>query len=313
MNHGLASATIFSLDDTIPGPARREFAINGLDLALLEDDACVQDCAIRWIGPKGAVLAVADPLAEDRPMTLVLPTGERLSGRTAWSHGWEMAFVFDRAIDMVGVLARNLASVPAERRMLPRIELRQTVGIRWDGHVEQVRTRNISQGGIGIEVRSPLTPDTAVQLTVDGLRPLDGTVRWVDQGAAGILFAEELGWQTLLPWLRSLQRDHHAVPMHGSDGDTLLADPKALRVDSPARVREGVRWWNVRVRALTPYLVEFEARHAFRPGSQLWVALTGLGGGPARVLEVDQRRALCEFRLPLRESDLHGFSVRGTA
>jgi PilZ domain len=197
--------------------------------------------------------------------------------------------------------------------MLPRIELRQTVGIRCDGRVEQVRTRNISQGGVGIETRTALEPGLAVQLTVDGLRPLDGTVRWVDHGAAGIAFAEELGWQMLLPWLRSLQRDHSASPATGGDHESLLADPKALRLDAPARVREGVRWWNVRVRAITPYLVEFEARHAFVPGSQLWVALTGLGGGPARVLEADQRRALCEFRLPLRASDLRGFAVRGTA
>jgi hypothetical protein len=84
----------------------------------------------------------------------------------------------------------------------------------------------------------------------------------------------------------------------------MIPDKHAIRLDAPASIREGVRWWNARVRGLTAHLVELETRAVLAPGAQIWVALPEIGGGPANVIEAVHNRILCEFRLPLRQREL---------
>lgn len=303
MDSGHSSATIFSLTHDLPSPrAPGVEAADGLDTASLALGGERLDCGIRWIGRAGARLRVTGNLAEQVPAQLHVAGGEPLIGRTLWSDGAEAGLLFDAPVDILGLVARNLARASAERRRLPRIELRQTLGIHRGTEVEQVRTRDISQGGVGVEARS-LVPGEAVQLTFDGLRPLEGSVRWVSGETAGIVFAEELGWQILFPWLREIQQAPAPAP-GGVEPDSLLQDKLALRLDLPGRVREGARWWNCRIHALTAQQVEFEARQSFVPGTGLWVALPDIGGGPVRVLTARHGRTLGEFRMPLRDADL---------
>lgn len=303
MNPGRASATIFSLTHDLPAPRPPDAGgADGLDAALLSTGDGTRDCGIRWIGRAGARLHVTGELAEQVPAQLQVPGGEPLIGRTLWFDGIEAGLAFDAPVDVLGLVARNLARASAERRRLPQIELRQTIGIHRGSDVEHVRTRDISQGGIGVDART-LVAGEAVQLTFDGLRPLDGIVRWVAGEAAGIAFADELGWQILFPWLRGIQQS--PMPAHGAtEPDALLQDKLALRLDLPGRVREGARWWNCRIHALTAHQVEFEARQSFAPGAGLWVALPEIGGGPVRVLAERHGRTLGAFRMPLREADL---------
>lgn len=303
MDSGHTSATIFSLTHDLPTPrAPGSAPLHGLDAGRLDCAEDLVDCRVHWLGRTGARVRIEGELPEQMPVRLHLGGAEPLIGRTLWSDGIEAGLAFEAPVDILGIVARNLARVTADRRRLPRIELRQTVGVHCAGAVEQLRTRNISQGGVGVEARG-LAVDAAVRLTFDGLRPLDGTVRWIAGETAGIVFAEELGWQTLLPWLREIQ--HAAIPGDaGNEGDGLLLDKLALRLDLPGRVREGVRWWNCRIHALTAQQVEFEARQGFTPGSALWIALPEIGGGPVRVLQARHGRTLGAFRMPLRETDL---------
>ncbi|GEM_PF-768166 len=303
MDSGLTSATIFSLTHDLPAPRSPIAAVgDGLDAGRITWGHETADCGIHWIGRAGARLRIAQDIAEKTPVRLHLDGAEPLIGRTLWADGNEAGLVFDAPVDVLGMVARNLARATAERRRLPRIELRHTVGVHRGGDVEHLRTRDISQGGVGVEARA-LAVNEAVQLTFDGLRPLDGIVRWVAGETAGIVFAEELGWQTLFPWLRGIQQAP-APQAGGSEADGLLQDKLALRLDLPGRVREGVRWWNCRIHALTAQQVEFEARQGFDPGAALWVALPEIGGGPARVVRTRSGRTLAEFRMPLRDSDL---------
>lgn len=313
MTEVLASATIFSLSADLPIalPATLNDSPSALDTALLvgEDDRKV--CHIRRFTAAGATLQLAAELTPGDAHILELRNGQTIPGTIAWAGEHEAGFVFDAPIDVVGTLARNLAILPAERRSVPRVEMRQTVSVRRGNNVEFARMRDISQTGLGIETELALQVDDPVSLAIDGLRPIGGIVRWAHHGVAGIEFSEDLGWQTLMPWLRQVQnhpmRSQQPRPLayHEEDrGFGLGADKQVIRLDSPARIREGVRWWNVVVKNLTPTLIEFEAAAAFAKGAQLWLSLPGTPGWPTTVIEVDGHRYLAEFRQPLRQHDL---------
>lgn len=307
MIQALRSATVFSLCADAPRAVLHQpDAQAAFDAAFLVSESERFPCSLQRLSSAGATLQIDAQLAEDEVLHLEMASGQQVPGRVDWCADGEAGFVFEAPIDIISTLARTLASLPAERRAMPRVEIRQLVAIRSGGTVEHARTRNISQGGVGIETKLDLAVGDQVQLTFDALRPLDGTVRWAQDGQAGIAFDEGLGWQTLMPWFRHLQRVHpEAVPAPlNLAAEGMIPDKHAIRLDAPASVREGVRWWNARVRAITAHLVELETRAVFAPGSQLWVSLPEIGGGPANVIEVAHNRILCEFRLPLRQRDL---------
>jgi hypothetical protein len=307
MTESLGSATIFSLaaepPRALPHDPQAVF-----DAATLIEGETRHACALQKLSAMGATLRTEATLAQGDTLELELANGQRTPGRIGWAEDGAAGFLFDAPLDVIGALAQTLARLPADRRRLPRVELHQTLGIRRGNKVDQARTRNMSQGGAGIEMRLDLQPGEPVQLVFDGLRPLGATVRWVQDGQAGLAFDEELGWQTLMPWLRNVQRSafaaRPAAPSIHGEPDGIMPDKQALRLDAPARVRAGVQWWNAKVRALTSQLVELETRANVRPGAQLWVSLPEIGGGPVSVIETRQDRILCEFRLPLRPSDL---------
>lgn len=302
------SGTVFSLAADPPRAfAEAREAHTAFDAALLITADAQFPCSLEKLTAVGATLCLTADLAQGDAITLELSNGQGIAGRIGWITDSEAGIVFDQPIDVIGTIARNLAALPADRRQMPRVELRQTVAIRQSGRVEHGRTRNISQGGVAIESTLDLNRDDVVQLTLDGLRPLGGVVRWARDRQAGIAFDEDLGWQTLMPWLRGVQKAALAgVPAISveADAEGMISDKHAIRLDAPARVREGVRWWNARVRGITAQLVELETRAHLLPGAQLWVALPEIGGGPASVVEAANGRILCEFRLPLRPSDL---------
>lgn len=314
MSEVLASSTIFSLTADLPTalPAPAEGHESALDSAVLARDHDRQPCLIRRFTAAGATLRLptADLLEGDAHI-LELKNGQTIPGTISWLGEGEAGLVFDATIDVVGTLARNLAILPAERRRVPRVEIHQTVCLHRGNNVEFARTRDISQAGVGIETNIAVQVGDEVQLAFDGLRPIEGKVRWERGGQAGIAFDEELGWQTLMPWLREVQRRPTRAPgqraygIHDEEhGFGLAGDKQVIRLDAPGRVREGTIWWNVQVRNLTPTLVEFEAAADFAKGTQLWISIPGTAGWPIGVIDSDNLRYLAEFRLPLRPHEL---------
>lgn len=307
MIQALRSATVFSLSADPPRAVLNQpDAQAAFDAAFLVSDCERFPCSLERLSSAGATLQLGAQLVQEEPMRLEMASGQSVAGKIDWCADGEAGFLFDEPVDIIGTLARTLASLPAERRAMPRVEIRQLVSIRNGSKVEHARTRNISQGGVGIDTKLELAVGDPVQLTFDALRPLDGTVRWAQDGQAGIAFDEGLGWQTLMPWFRHIQRTHSGGERAPLDmaGEGMIPDKHAIRLDAPASIREGVRWWNARVRGITAHLVELETRAAFETGAQLWVSLPEIGGGPASVIEIAQNRILCEFRLPLRPRDL---------
>jgi hypothetical protein len=306
MRQGLASSTIFSLASDPPAAEPLALGASDLDAATLTGEGICLPCSIRKLNAVGATLHHDAALTEGDALALVLGSGQSLPGTIAWTTADSAGFAFDMPVDVIGALARTLASLPAERRQMPRIEVHQTVSLHHKGAVEFTRSRNLSQGGASIESRRVLLPGDSVQISFDGLRPIHGTIKWASEGQAGIAFDEALPWQVLMPWLRQVQQTPaHPIRSGVFPPPGLIPDAHAIQLDAPARVREGVRWWNVQLRGLTSQLVEFETRAPLAQGTQLWITLPHIGGAPASVIEGDHHRYLCEFRLPLRASDVH--------
>lgn len=56
----------------------------------------------------------------------------------------------------------------------------------------EVRVRNLSEGGLMVEFEGTVTPGAAVELDMQGLRALTGTVAWCTRGRVGIAFDQPI-------------------------------------------------------------------------------------------------------------------------
>jgi hypothetical protein len=312
-----ARSVVFSLSDDLDLSPLPPGAASDAAPAIFRGDAAQHSGFVHRITAAGAILTMAGPVARGARGAIELPFG--IAAQGAFEHGFDSedagagAFRFDAPLDVVGALARCLAALPAERRQIPRIELRQRLCIRHGDQVDFAWLRNLSPSGAGIETRAPLQVGEAVEVTLDGLRPLNGEIRWAEQGMAGIAFVDELGWQLLMPWLRKISQGRAAAAPTDDMPSALRAVKNALRLNMATQVRSGASWWNAQLNSLSNALVEFESATQFAPLSSLWLSLPEIGGWPIRVVECHGARHVAEFRVPLRPHEMARLSegVRG--
>ena len=109
---------------------------------------------------------------------------------------------FKQPIDVLALINRTLISQPAERRSMPRVELRCGARLKWGATVCDAILRNISASGMQVEADGLPPRDTYLSIEIDGLNVPAGEVMWRKDNLAGIQLMEELSWTSLMPWIR---------------------------------------------------------------------------------------------------------------
>ena len=266
-------------------------------------------CSIRKLSAGGAIVQVDGPVTPGERLELELMTGEQLVGTIAWQRGNEVGLRFDAPIDVFAVIAQDIVSQPGERRRMPRVELVVQALLETAAGTELVTTRDVSQGGAKLDVPFKLNVEERVLVTLDGLPPQPGVVRWSSEHVAGIAFVPELRWQELMIWLKERRKKREA-PLAAPEPVAPPPEPQpdqeeeAIQLNLPARVREGTRRWSIDVNSITTRTVSFDSFAALGMGSLLWIVLPGLEGWPARIVAVDGYRFTCEFTQSLHPAVL---------
>lgn len=301
--------TVYSLSGEVPSIGIADDPGASFQAGALVLGSIRQICQIRKLGAGGAVLHADVPIEPEARLELELEDGALLEGVVAWRQGSEIGLKFDRAVDILPIIARNLASQPGERRRMPRIEIACPALLEHDGRTELAAIRDIAQGGVKIETPHPLAQDLRVTVTPEGLHPVEGVVRWVNGRIAGVAFAREISWQELMPWLRvrsQLPESELAPPRPSppASAETAPTHMPSVQLNLSARVREGLRRWTIDVDNLDSRSVSFESYAPLRLGTLLWVVLPGLEGWPARIVSNEGYRFTCEFTQPLHPAVL---------
>lgn len=307
-----AEATAFSLEAGIPqsGDAMGAARVGEL-------------CSVRKLSPGGAILHVGEPVEIGQTFDFELMDGTRLSGTVEARDGCAVTVRFAEELDVLAIIARDLANQPGERRRLPRVEVRSRVQIEigtrsWDG-----ATGNLSQGGLSVALCDPPPVGMRAVVRLADFRPIDAMVRWSASGQTGFAFDEEVPWQELMPWLRARARlnaaarpQPRAEPLPDRPPLAALRSEEpvsSIDLNIPARVREGLERWNVSVMEITATQIAFQSFTSPRFGTLLWVTLPGLEGWPARVTSGQGERWVCEFTQKLHPAVLERVLAAGRA
>jgi hypothetical protein len=199
--------TVYSLAASAPvQPDRRENEryLSLLRVGAIEVDGRRELCLIRNISAGGMMIRAYSDISVGTALTIELKQGDPVAGTVKWVEDGLTGVTFDAPIDVVLLLA---PAGDGARPRLPRIEVDCTAWVREDGDVIRTRVVNISQGGLCVESRSPLTVCADVVVTLPGLTPAAGVVRWSDASRYGIGFNRSLVLSELVAWLQYQQQE----------------------------------------------------------------------------------------------------------
>jgi hypothetical protein len=203
-----AVETTYSLAAAAPTqPDRRESEryLSLLRVGSIEVDGQRELCLIRNISAGGMMIRAYSPIPVGASVTVELKQGDPVSGTVKWVDDDLTGITFDEIIDVLRLLA---PSGDGPRPRLPRIELDSTAWVREDGNVIRTAVHNISQGGLCVDSRVQLTVGADVVVTLPGLTPAAGVVKWRDQeGKFGIAFNRRLVLSELVEWLQEQQQE----------------------------------------------------------------------------------------------------------
>jgi hypothetical protein len=197
--------TTFSLSREAPPPPDRRkqprhITILRVGTIILEDRR--ELCLIRNISAGGLMAHVYSQLKLSERLEVEFKTNQRLAGRVSWAEGTNVGIAFDEPVDLEDLLAVTTELGNGWRPRLPRVEVDRLGTLRVGSRIYALNTRDISQGGVKIEIDQPLDVGAEVVITLDKFRPVAGVVRWYHEGFCGVAFNQVIPFQELIAWLR---------------------------------------------------------------------------------------------------------------
>nr|WP_314444578.1 PilZ domain-containing protein [uncultured Sphingomonas sp.] len=196
--------TLYSLSDRAPAPDDRREGERHLTLfrvGTMVVDGRRELCLIKNISAGGAMLRLySESITLGQKLTVELKCGQPLSGQVAWVRSPNVGLVFNRPIDVIAMLSQ---SEDGPRPRMPRIETSCFCTLRDGASIVRARACDISQGGIKVETTANFSRNAEVVVSLPGLAPQPGVVRWTADGSAGITFNRLLPLPQLIDWLKA--------------------------------------------------------------------------------------------------------------
>jgi hypothetical protein len=169
-----------------------------LRVGLVQTRSGKELCLVRNISAGGLMARVYAPKAVGTQATVELKSGCSVNGTVVWTQDPDIGIEFDERVDVEAVLNGYLDL--NQRPRLPRLEVDRPVTLRIGSRLCRAVARDISQGGIKADL--PIEcPRGEIVVSLPGLYPIRGAVRWSQGHQAGIAFNELLPLPTLMGWL----------------------------------------------------------------------------------------------------------------
>jgi len=193
--------TLYSLSDRPPVPAERREDERHLTLFRV-GSVTIGDrrelCLIKNISAGGMLIRAYSQLEPGTRISVELKRGEQIPGCISWTRDSSAGIAFDEPVDVVELLA---SSNDGPRPRMPRVEVRCIASVRQGSNVYGMRAHDISQGGLKVESEKDLAIESDVVVTLPGLAPQQGVVRWREGNCYGITFNRLVALPDLVRWL----------------------------------------------------------------------------------------------------------------
>lgn len=206
LSNELHEETVFSFSNQVPKPPERRR--DSRHLTILRVGALVgpdgrELCLIRNISAGGLMAHVYSRHQLGERVSIELKGNQQTPGKVVWVDDSNVGIAFDQPIDVSEILSNQAVLENGWQPRLPRVEIDRLATLRVGAKLYGVDTKDISQGGVKIECDLELETGREVVLTMENFRPLPATVRWCENGVAGLAFNQLIPFPELMGWLKN--------------------------------------------------------------------------------------------------------------
>ncbi|HEY0129817.1 MAG TPA: PilZ domain-containing protein [Allosphingosinicella sp.] len=150
------------------------------------------------LAESGAIVRIGESLQEGARLVIELNSHHRFPVRVEWSSDTLAGLEFeDRDLVRETLAARDRA----HPYRAPRLELAAEVVLRLGETCVTAQARDVSEGGIKVELAEPGHVGREASVIVPGMPPVAGRILWCRDGRAGISFERPLPFRSLIDCL----------------------------------------------------------------------------------------------------------------
>jgi PilZ domain len=171
-------------------------------LGTLLGDGARTRVEILALAESGAIVRAGRNLEEEARLELEVNSHHRFAVRVEWASGDLAGLEFEDRDSVREILAARDRSHPYRA---PRLELSADVVLRLGETCITARARDVSEGGIKIELANPDYVGREARVIVPGMPPMTGRILWCRDGRAGIAFERPLPFTCLADCLARAQ------------------------------------------------------------------------------------------------------------
>jgi hypothetical protein len=150
------------------------------------------------LAESGAIVRVGESLPEEARLVLELNSHHRFAVRVEWSSDTLAGLEFEDREQVRETLAARDRGHPYRA---PRLELAAEVVLRLGETCLTARAKDVSEGGIKVELAEPDHVGREASVIVPGMPPVAGRILWCRDGRAGISFERPLPFRSLIDCL----------------------------------------------------------------------------------------------------------------
>jgi len=162
-------------------------------------DAGSELCVVRNISCGGLRARVYSDIKVGTRAGIELKSGQTVSGVVIWLDDQHVGLQFDQPVDVEQVLSSATSAAEGHRARFPRVEVRRFATVRSGARIVRGETVDISQGGIKLVITETLELGHVV-VSLTGLDPLPGVIRWSNSHHTGIEFNDLIPLDRLVGW-----------------------------------------------------------------------------------------------------------------
>jgi PilZ domain len=203
--------TLYSLSGSAPHPVDRRDGERHLTLfrvGTVTFGDRRELCLIKNVSEGGMLIRAYCAMQPGARISVELKRGEQIPGCVNWVRDSSVGITFDERIDVVELLA---SSMDGPRPRMPRVEVSCFVSVRVGADVYGVQAHDISQGGMKIETDRELDLGSDVVVTLPGMEPHAGLLRWREGKFYGITFNRLLALSEVVNWLQTQREQLRAA------------------------------------------------------------------------------------------------------
>lgn len=157
-----------------------------------------ETCEVIALAESGAIIRATNAHEQGGRATLELNSVHRFEGRIAWADGNRIGLEFDDRQMVRDVLACRERSFPYRP---PRINLRCELQVQLGARHLKTHSHDVSESGVKVELPADDCTGLEAVISLDGLKPVKGTVEWWREGRAGISFERPIPIATFAEWV----------------------------------------------------------------------------------------------------------------